>query len=110
MNRSQIILAAAMSALILSPAAFAGSAKTTPSENPAATNHVQLAAMTPAEQCTALQGQWQKESPALKSHAKYAQAEKLADQGKQLCSAGKANDGVAKLQQALKDIGLKPQV
>jgi hypothetical protein len=107
--KSQIILAAAMSALMLSPAAFAGSAKTTPSADPAAKNYVQVAAMTPAEQCTALEGQWQKESPALKSHAKYAAAEKLADQGKQLCTAGKAKDGAAKFEEALKDIGLKPK-
>ena len=110
MNKSQIVLAVAVSALILSPAAFAGSTKTTPSENPAATNHVQLASMTPAEQCTALEGQWQKDGMAHKSNAKFAAAEKLADQGKQLCTSGKANDGVAKLEQALKDIGLKPQV
>lgn len=110
MNKSQIVLAAAVSALILSPAAFAGSTKTTPSENPATTNHVQLANMTPAEQCTALEGQWQKDGMAHKSNAKFAAAEKLADQGKQLCTTGKANNGIAKLEQALKDIGLKPKV
>ena len=110
--KSQIVLAATMAALMLSPAAFAGSTKTTPSENPAATNHVQLASMTPAEQCAALQGQWQAESPTLKGHAKYAQAQDLFGQGQQLCQTHKERnekDGAATLGRALELIGLKPK-
>jgi hypothetical protein len=105
--KSRLVLAAMLSAVILSPAAFAGSTSTGPS---AKSTNLQVASMTPAEQCTALQGQWQKDGMAHKSNAKFTAAEKLADQGKQLCTAGKAKDGVAKLEQALKDIGLKPQV
>lgn len=105
--KSRLVLAAMLSAVVLSPAAFAGSTGTGPSAKSA---NLQVASMTPAEQCTALQGQWQKDGMAHKSNAKFTEAQKLADQGKQLCSTGKANDGVAKLEQALKDIGLKPQV
>jgi hypothetical protein len=104
--KSRLVLAALLGTAMLAPAAFAGSA----TSGVSAKGNLQIASMTPAEQCTALQGQWQKESPALKSHAKYTQAEKLADQGQQLCASGKAKDGAAKLEQALKDIGLKPQV
>lgn len=104
--KSRLVLAAALSAVILAPAAFAAST----GSGAAAKSSLQLASMTPVEQCTALEGQWQKDAMAHKTDAKYIQAQQLADQGKQLCATGKSTDGAAKLEQALKDLGLKPQV
>lgn len=101
---SRFVLAAALSAVILAPNAFAAGT------GAAAKSSNQVASMTAVQQCTALEGQWQKDAMAHKTDAKFAPAQKLADQGKQLCGAGKTIDGVAKLEQALKDLGLKPQV
>ena len=104
--KSRLVLAAAVSAVLLAPAAFAAGNTTGPS---AKAHNVQVAAMTPAEQCTALEGQWQKDGTAMSKNSKYAAAEKLATQGRQLCTEGKPVDGVAKLGQALRDLGLKPK-
>lgn len=105
--KPRLVMLAAASAMMLSATAFAASSSTgtvTKSSN------TQIAAMTTAQQCTALEQQWTKDSPMKKSNAMYNAAEKLATQGKKDCSGGKAADGVAKLEQAIKDIGLKPQV
>jgi hypothetical protein len=104
--KSRLVLAALLSTVMLAPAAFAGSA----SSGVSAKGSIQVASMTPTEQCTALQGQWQKDAMTHKSDAKYAQAEKLFGQGQQLCQTHKEKEGTAKLEQALKTIGLKPQV
>lgn len=103
--KSRLMLVAALGAVLLAPAALAAGNST----GAAAKSNLQLAAMTPAQQCTALEGQWQKDGMALKSHAKFTEAEKLAQQGRQLCADGKPVDGVAKLGQALRDVGLKPK-
>lgn len=103
--KSRLLLASALGALLLASPAFAAN-----SNGPTAKSNMQLAAMSPAEQCTALEGQWQKDGMALKSNAKFAAAEKLVAEGRALCAEGKPVDGVAKLGQALRDVGLKPKV
>ncbi len=105
MNPRLVMLAAA-SAMMLSATAFAASPSTGTVQKSAST---QVAVMTSAEQCTALENQWNKNAASKKTNAMYNAAEKLATQGRKDCSSGKAADGVTKLQQAIKDIGLKPQ-
>jgi len=97
---------AAASAMMLSATAFAASSSTGTVQKSANT---QVAVMTSAEQCTALQNQWNADAPAKKTNAMYKAAEKLATQGRKDCAGGKAADGVTKLHQAIQDIGLKPR-
>lgn len=71
---------------------------------------LRVAASTPAAQCTALEQQFGKAESTHKTMKDFAQAAKLRDQGKSLCSANKAPDGVKKLEQALRMIGVTPSV
>jgi hypothetical protein len=68
------------------------------------------ATMTPAAQCTALQKQWDQSITQHSSASKVKEARALHTDGVKLCSSGKSSDGVAKLEQAIKDLGVKPQV
>ncbi|HVJ42684.1 MAG TPA: hypothetical protein VM639_14375 [Dongiaceae bacterium] len=68
------------------------------------------ATLTPAQQCTKLEKQF---DAAIKKHAndpKAADAKQARTDGGDLCkSADKKADGVKKLQDAVTDIGLKPR-
>ena len=86
---TRILVGAAMTALFLSTSAFAAS-------------------MTPAQQCTALEKQFDQEIVAHGSASKAAQAKTLRVDAGKLCTSGKHTDGVKKLKQALQDIGVKP--
>ena len=66
------------------------------------------AAMTPAQECTRWQSQFDKEIRSHANHAKAPAAKQLRDQGVAACKAGNATDGAKRLQQALNDIGIKP--
>ncbi len=70
----------------------------------------QVAAMTSmAEKCTSLE---QQTATAIREHAsakKIADAKKMHAQGSKLCASDKKDDGVKKLEQALRDLGVKPQ-
>ncbi|HVI86733.1 MAG TPA: hypothetical protein VM659_00445 [Dongiaceae bacterium] len=69
-----------------------------------------FAATTPAQQCTTLEKQF---DAAIKKHAtapKAADAKTARSAGGDLCKSGSAADGVKKLQEAVKDLGLKPRV
>jgi hypothetical protein len=72
--------------------------------------HHHLAAATPSAQCTALEDQFSKAEGAHKTMKTFNDAVKLRDQGKSLCTANKSADGVKKLEQALKMIGVTPSV
>ena len=69
------------------------------------------ATLTPAQQCTKLEKQF---DAAIKTHgtaAKAADAKQARTDGGDLCkSADKKADGVKKLQEAVTDLGLKPRV
>lgn len=77
----------------------------------ASSGAVYAATLTPAQQCTKLERQF---DAAIKKHAndpKVADAKQLRSNGGDLCkSADKKADGVKKLQEAITDIGLKPRV
>jgi hypothetical protein len=67
--------------------------------------------LTPAQQCTKLEKQF---DSSIKKHAtdpKVADAKQARTDGGTLCkSTDKQADGVKKLQEAVTDIGLKPRV
>jgi hypothetical protein len=86
MNKRQLILSAAIS-LALSPAAFAASSS--------------------ADRCSALEGQFDK--AVMSTHApKVANAKTLRTDGAKLCAQGKADEGVKKLEEAVKMLGQTP--
>ena len=85
----QMIIGAAVAAALLSTGALA-------------------ATTTPAQQCTALEKQFDQQIVNHATAAKAAEAKTLRTEAEKLCYSGKAPDGVKKLEQALNDIGVKP--
>jgi len=66
-------------------------------------------AVTPHMQCMSLQEQF---DSVIKSHAtaaKVTEAKSLRSDAGRLCAAGKSEDGIIKLRQALKDLGVPPK-
>ena len=104
---ARLIVPAVLSALVFSTAAYAaGNTTTTPPAKDQ--NKVQTAAMKSAERCTALEKQF---DGAITAHAKDPKVESarlLRTQGGELCGKGMHEAGIIKLDQALKDIGMKP--
>lgn len=103
MNPRMLVTAAA-AVLMLAGGAFAASP---PSHDYAARPQL-AAAKTPAEQCTALEKQFDAAIVKHATAAKAADAKTLRQEASTLCTTGKAPDGVKKLEQAFKDIGVKP--
>ena len=83
------LIGATVTALFMSTAAFAAS-------------------MTPAQQCTALEKQFDQEIVKHATATKAADAKMLRTDAGKLCQSGQNDDGVKKLKQALKDIKVKP--
>lgn len=102
-----MIVPAILSAVMLSAPVLAASSYST--AKPTGSHNFQTAAMTPAEQCTSLQQQFDE---AIKTHekaAKATEAKTMRTEGGNLCASGKQADGAAKLEQALKALGVKPK-
>lgn len=77
----------------------------------AADSHLQLAAtMSMAEKCTTLEQQFDAAIKTKGSMSKAAEAKTLRTEASALCAGSKQSEGVSKLQQALKDIGVTPKV
>jgi hypothetical protein len=66
------------------------------------------AQMTGTERCTALEKQFDQAIVKHAKDAKAADARTLRADGGKLCTSGKTDQGMQKLQQALNDIGVKP--
>ncbi len=64
-------------------------------------------AATPAEKCAALEKQFDQVIGQHESAKKATAAKELRTEGGTLCTEGKAPEGIKKLEQALKDIGVK---
>ncbi|MDY0881660.1 hypothetical protein ACFPL7_18895 [Dongia soli] len=65
---------------------------------------------TPAKQCATLEHQF---DTAIKKHAnapKAADAKQARTEGGDMCKSGKQADGVKRLQEGIRDLGLKPRV
>ena len=105
--KMRIIVPAVLSAVLLSAPVLAASNYGT-STKP--TSHaLQTVAMTSAEKCTALQKQFDQ---AIKTHDKAPKANEaktMRTEGGNLCASGKQADGAAKLEQAIKALGVKPK-
>jgi hypothetical protein len=67
------------------------------------------AATTPTQQCAALEKQFDQELVTHGAAAKVGQARALRADGEKLCRSGKPKTGVKKLNDALDDLGVKPQ-
>ena len=106
MHNLRLVIAATLGILLLSPVVYAGSTTNATTTK----NQTVTASGTLAQKCSTLETQWQKDSVAQKNHAGFVKAEKMANSGTKLCTAGKHEDGVERLRTALKEIGLKPSV
>jgi uncharacterized protein (DUF305 family) len=95
-----------LAAILLSTAAFADSATpatTAPVNKPKQTNMQKM-----ADRCAALETQFDQAITTHGNAAKAAAAKQLRTKGGNLCSSNKQASGIKNLQQALKDLGVKP--
>ena len=103
---TRTIVPAILSAVVLSaPVLAAGIDK--PGHPPASMERA--AAVNAAARCTSLQSQF---DAAIKRHetAKMAaEAKTMREDGGKLCTGGNVDQGIAKLEMALKNIGVKPK-
>jgi hypothetical protein len=102
--RTSIITA--LAAILLSGAAFADStspATTAPVNKPKQTNTQKM-----ADRCAALETQFDQAITTHGNAAKAAAAKQLRTKGGNLCSSKKQATGIKNLQQARKDLGVKP--
>lgn len=101
MNRT--ITAAAAAIILGAPLAHATSnaASMTPSE-------WQVAEAYTTEHCKALEEQFAKEEAQHKTSSAYEQARALKEEGLSLCRQDKHKEGVNKLEESLKKLGIKP--
>jgi methionine-rich copper-binding protein CopC len=92
-------------AILLSTAAFADStpATTAPVNKPKQTNTQKM-----SDRCAALETQFDQAITTHGSAAKAAAAKQLRTKGANLCNSNKQASGIKNLQQALKDLGVKP--
>lgn len=105
------LIAATALMMLGAPLAFAANSTTMtplPNAKPAVTQTHKIAASSPSARCTALEQQFSKAESSHKSMKVFKDAERLRDEGRNLCTANKAPEGVGKLEQALKLIGVKP--
>jgi hypothetical protein len=103
---ARILSLAVTFALLSAPMAFGANTASTATPTAAKSETV---AVSPAKACGILQQQWDQVATHHMSDAKFAPARELRYEGGRLCSSGKPAAGVAKLEQALTDIGLKPR-
>jgi alanyl-tRNA synthetase len=104
---TRISVATGLAAILLSTAALADSATTattTPATKPLKTESAQKL----ADRCAALETQFDQAITGHGTAAKAATAKQLRTTGATLCSSNKQANGIKKLQQALKDLGVKP--
>ena len=93
-----------LAAILLSGAALADSTPAVPAAKPKPTEHSQQL----ADRCAALEIQFDQ---AIKTHGnatKAANAKSLRSKGGSLCSSNNQASGIKTLEQALKDLGVKP--
>jgi O-acetylhomoserine/O-acetylserine sulfhydrylase-like pyridoxal-dependent enzyme len=93
-----------LTAILLSTAALADSTTTPATAKPKPTENTQKL----ADRCSALETQFDQAITTHGNAAKAAAAKSLRSKGGSLCSSNKQASGIKNLQQALKDLGLKP--
>jgi hypothetical protein len=97
-------IATGLAAILLSTAALADSTTATPTAKTKPTEQSQKL----ADRCSALEAQFDLAITTHGNAAKAAAAKSLRTKGGSLCNANKQASGIKNLQQALKDLGLKP--
>jgi hypothetical protein len=102
LTRTSIVTGLAV--LLLSTAAFADSTPATSTVKPKPTQNTQKM----ADRCAALETQFDQAITTHGNAAKAAAAKQLRTKGGTLCGANKQASGIKNLQQALKDLGVKP--
>jgi hypothetical protein len=102
LTRTSIVTGLAV--LLLSTTAFADSTPSTSTMKPKPTQNTQKL----ADRCSALETQFDQAITTHGNAAKAAAAKQLRTKGGTLCSANKQASGIRNLQQALKDLGVKP--
>lgn len=105
------LIAAAALMILGAPVAFAANSTAMiplPDAKPAVTQTHKIAASSPSARCAALEQQFSKAESSHKSMKVFKDAVRLRDEGRNMCTANKAPEGVSKLEQALKLIGVKP--
>jgi hypothetical protein len=93
-----------LAAILLSTAALADSTPATSTVKPKPTQNTQKM----ADRCSALETQFDQAITTHGNAAKAAAAKSLRTKGGMLCSSNKQASGIKNLQQALKDLGVKP--
>ena len=98
-------IATALATILLTGAALADStsASTAPVNKPK-----QTATQKMSDRCAALETQFDQAITTHGNAAKAAAAKQLRTKGASLCSANKQANGIKNLEQALKDLGVKP--
>ena len=100
-------IATGLAAILLSTAALADSTTTTTTTTkPKPTEQSQKL----ADRCSALETQFDQAITTHGNATKAATAKSLRAKGGNLCSSNKQTSGIKNLQQALKDLGVKPNV
>ena len=98
-------IATGLAAILLSTAALADStATTTPTTKTKPTEQSQKL----ADRCSALEMQFDQAITSHGNATKAAAAKSLRTKGGNLCNSNKQASGIKNLQQALKDLGVKP--
>jgi len=97
-------IATGLAAILLSTAAFADSTPTQPVTTKPKTESTQKL----ADRCAALETQFDQAIATHGTAAKAAAAKQLRTKGGSLCNSNKQASGIKNLQQALKDLGVKP--
>jgi hypothetical protein len=93
-----------LATILLATAAFADTAIITPAAKPKPTPYSQKM----ADRCLALEAQFDRAIPTHRNAAKAATAKQLRTQGVGLCNTNRQVSGIMTLQQALKNLGVKP--
>jgi hypothetical protein len=106
---ARLIVPAVAAALVLSTSAFAA-ATSTNSGPGKVENKVQTAAVNAAARCTGLENQFDLSIKTHGSAAKADSARMLRTEGGALCSKGEHEAGIVKIEQALKELGVTPDM
>jgi hypothetical protein len=97
-------IATGLAAILLSTAALADSTTTTTTPKPKPTEQSQKL----ADRCSTLETQFDQAITTHGNATKAATAKSLRTKGGNLCNSNKQTSGIKNLQQALKDLGVKP--
>ena len=104
---ARLIVPAVAAALVIATSAFAaGTSTKTESMMP----KTQVAKVTPAQRCTELQHQFDSAIQSHRSAAMAPEAKMMRNDGGKLCAQGQHAAGAAKIEEALKDLGVKPKM